>query len=156
MVKLPIQSKINNQTPPLIQTLENVIIATLSPLVTLLLLLVTHHPGQQPRPQAGVKHQLQQGQHDGVAVADVQAHLRHKSVNTNLLHLLIKWCHFMRDGALVLLPAPAPAGQRDEEERRPEHEERGREDGQHPDPGHALPPRPPQHARYKLSLDRGE
>ena len=83
MVKLPIQSKINNQTPPLIQTLENVIIATLSPLVTmLLLLLVTHHPGQEPRPQGGVEHQLQQGQHDGVAVADVQAHLRHKSVKS--------------------------------------------------------------------------
>ena len=62
----------------------------------------------------------------------------------------------MRDGALVLLPAPAPAGQRDEEERRPEHEERGGEDGQHPDPGHALPPRPPYQARHKLSLDRGE
>ena len=29
----------------------------------------------------------------------------------------------MRDGALVLLPAPAPAGESDEEERGPEHEE---------------------------------
>ena len=58
----------------------------------------------------------------------------------------------MRDGALVLLPAPAPAGQRDEEERRPEHEERGREESQHPDPGHALPPRPPQQPRGQLIL----
>ena len=61
----------------------------------------------------------------------------------------------MREGALVLLPAPAPAGERHEEERGPEHEEWGGEDGQHAHPGHALPPGPPQHARLKLILNSG-
>lgn len=81
MVKLPLWSQINNQTLPLIQTSENVTIPTLvTPLAPLLLLLVTQQPAEEPRPQGGVEHQLQQRQHDGVTVANVQTHLECKMV----------------------------------------------------------------------------
>ena len=95
MVKLPLRSQINNQTPPLLQTLENVIIATLVPPLVTRLLLVTHHPVQEPRPQGRVQHQLQQRQHDGVAVADVKTNLKTKQ--SAKIHLDLKSKHLLDD-----------------------------------------------------------
>ena len=86
MVKLPLWSQINNQTLPLIGSdtdfRECYRRHTCVPADPLLLLLVTQQPAEEPRPQGGVKHQLQQRQHDGVAVADVQTHLQRKMVST--------------------------------------------------------------------------
>ena len=85
------------------------------------LCVLADEPAQESGPEGGVEHQLEQRQHDGVAVADVETHLVTKI--TDGVDAADVETHLVRSGALPRLPGPAPpAEQRHQEERRPGEE----------------------------------